>query len=701
MTTSRVSLALRLLAGSLLFARLGGVPWMPPAPLSAVVLVALVAHERWRHGGGTWRAVRAQFDWYGLALGGILLVTLAARLPSLGADLGHQPPDIDGHRLAASIRNYFVTGEIGYRTVEHYPGVVFWAMSASALATFVWGLMSGGVRAIEFTTVEQFMLAGRAVNVVFAAGLVACTAGVARRLSGRMAALAAALVVALAPLSIETTTDTRNDPGQVFLVMAAVLAALAAVPQDARAARRGVQQNAGPALLPASLWLAGACAGLASGVKYTSVFALVPVLLAALDAPAASRVKRTFAALAAFVLALALSNHFLWYDFPNFLRQLSDQVHITGAHHWAATDNPSAMHRTVLATVGGGWPLLALGAAWGVWTLAKGRRGAWLFWAFPLLYSWFTTQRPSQFPRWVFPLLPFVAVAGACGLAAVVRRMRRTAARSEKPRFGLRGSAVAAVVAVAVLAPPVWGGFAAWSRRVQPNTAVLLERWLSEKVPGGQVVLLEQKWLDVRGARFRVLRVPDLAWALGRGRRALETADWVVVPETHFANRGVAGLSLLHTVASAPRAWFGHLGYDYRVYAVPRTVPVESIDVPLADPPAAASLGWDWERDGRGAGLPLPDRSAVVYLPPLAGSEGTLEVDLAEAGEPGRPVPLTVSLDERPVRITEAEPPAAGQRRFAARVTLPRIGRSIAVRLDPLKRGARLRAVAVRLGPPQ
>ena len=30
------------------------------------------------------------------------------------------------------------------------------------------------------------------------------------------------------------------------------------------------------------------------------------------------------------------------------------------------------------------------------------------------------TQRPSQFPRWVFPLLPFVTIAGVGGLGTIL-----------------------------------------------------------------------------------------------------------------------------------------------------------------------------------------------------------------------------------------------------------------------------------------
>src|SRR3954452_183274 len=125
---SPIGLAARLSVASVLLARLGGLTWMPPAPLSAAVLLAMLAFEAWRARDGSWRGVGASADRYRLALLGLVLLTVLVRLPSIGADLGHQPPDIDGHLLASNIRQYFMTGEIGHRTVEHYPGILFWAI---------------------------------------------------------------------------------------------------------------------------------------------------------------------------------------------------------------------------------------------------------------------------------------------------------------------------------------------------------------------------------------------------------------------------------------------------------------------------------------------------------------------------------------------------------------------------------------------
>ena len=45
-------------------------------------------------------------------------------------DIGHVPLDIDEARLASSVRHFFVKGEILHETVEHYPGLVFWLLVA-------------------------------------------------------------------------------------------------------------------------------------------------------------------------------------------------------------------------------------------------------------------------------------------------------------------------------------------------------------------------------------------------------------------------------------------------------------------------------------------------------------------------------------------------------------------------------------------
>ena len=94
---------------------------------------------------------------------------------------------------------------------------------------------------------------------------------------------------------------------------------------------------------------------------------MLPALVASLmRGSATARAGRAAIVTAAFVLTVATTNHFLWWDFPNFVLQLSDQVGITGPGHWAATANPPAFHTDILARFGVGWVLLILAAAFGV-----------------------------------------------------------------------------------------------------------------------------------------------------------------------------------------------------------------------------------------------------------------------------------------------------------------------------------------------
>ena len=98
-------------------------------------------------------------------------------------------------------------------------------------------------------------------------------------------------------------------------------------------------------------------------------------------------------------------------------------------------------HTEMLVLFGVGWALLILAAGFGVYGFATGRRQAWVFWLCPLLYSWFMTKRPSQFPRWVLPLLPFVAVAGAARHGRDRRGCPEVARVADRPSGAARGQA--------------------------------------------------------------------------------------------------------------------------------------------------------------------------------------------------------------------------------------------------------------------
>jgi 4-amino-4-deoxy-L-arabinose transferase-like glycosyltransferase len=136
------------------------------------------------------------------------------------------PLDIDELRLSANVKHYFTTGELLHDTVEHYPGAVFWLLAAASFVSYVRGLAGGIALPPGMLPIEMFAYASRMANVWVAAATVAVTGLLGQRLSGSAAGLLAALIVAIVPLSVETTTLVRNDPGMVLAVVATVHASL-------------------------------------------------------------------------------------------------------------------------------------------------------------------------------------------------------------------------------------------------------------------------------------------------------------------------------------------------------------------------------------------------------------------------------------------------------------------------------------------
>jgi 4-amino-4-deoxy-L-arabinose transferase-like glycosyltransferase len=554
------------LSGALFVARLGGAgaSWLPSAGALAALYAVLALSARIPDDRFTRRSIQEFAGRHGFAIALAIVVVLyfAIRLPGLNAELGHAPLDIDEQRLAENVRHFFTTGELVHEQIEQYPGAVFWLFAGAAFTGYTRLLSAGRAIPPDLLPVERFVAWARVANIGVGVGIVVFTGLIGRRVFGARAGIMAAALVAIAPLSIAATLVVRNDAGMVLAVLAAVYCALIAL--DDQRMRWMV--------------LGGAAAGLAAAIKYSSVFAIVPVVAAAcVTRGSRNRVAAALAACGAFVAAIAISNHFVWADFPNFLRQLSDQAAITGAGRWSATANPAALYVRVLAgTTGAGIVLFAAAVCFIVYALARPRARTLIFLSFPVLYMWFMTNRPSQFARWVFPLLPFVAVAGSGAIIEVVRLLlkpRPAAGTTTRFQRAAPMIAFAAVVAVAV-AQPLAGAVTDVSRRLATPTHTLVERWLAAHVKSAEPVLTEDGWLDLRSLPSPVRRVPDLGALLNGGTAACDGAVWVVVPETVFGHPTLSRLIFVQRF-HAGQGFGGNTGYDYEIYRVPGASPAQ------------------------------------------------------------------------------------------------------------------------------
>ncbi len=566
----------------------------------------------------------------------------------IGYDLGQSPVPFDERRLANSVRLFLRSGEINHETVEHYPGVHFWLLVGVYLLTYLRALTNGVVETFASVPLETFVVAGRFTSSILAVGTIILTGLLGRLVSDERTGLLAAGVVTFSPLAERVSTSLRNDETMVLLTLAAATASI------------GYYRSAWPGWSLA----AGGLAGAAAAVKYSAVFSLTPAFVAIALRPAGgSRFRDVVLTIGGFAAVLATTNHYLWADVPNLIEQLSDEIRHLGPRHWGATDNPAWFYTSTIAAFGTGWPLLVLAMIGGVFALAGGRSAVWVLLAFPLSYWWFMARTPSQLPRWVYPLTPFVAVLGSMTMWTlrdwVARRWQGWSPASVRWLHAL----LTVTILVVTTTPILRVATILVSRRLTASTFERTTRWLQERATPDDVVLVEDGWLDLEDVAVQVRRVPRLGEVLAGGQYQLFANDWIVVPETRFGRLDVRRLTLVQEVYQDP-GFNGNQGYDFRIYAAPKPVTVQvPMEFQLGTDAALPFLGLGWSREAQDDGLPFPQMGASLFLPPVGQDPFRiwLEVVPPDADVEDVPdVPVLATVDDVPTPMERAGDTGSG-----------------------------------------
>ncbi len=286
-------------------------------------------------------------------------------------------------------------------------------------------------------------------------------------------------------------------------------------------------------------------------------------------------------------------------------------------------------------------------------------------------YVLFMTRQPGQFERWVYPLLPAVAVLGAGGLLWSLQLVRdRTRAIDRR-----WSQAAVILLLVIVLIPAGYRGGSLAVRRARTSTFGLAEAWLAGHAEDSHVVMAGRGWLDLDRVGFTVERVEGIEEVLAYHPFQRAAYDWLLVPEP--------SLTLMRSELGEPQAeflagegWSSRLGYDFAVYAgsATRTSRLALVEIPGQH--ANRYLGPEW-RPPVGPGYRVPS-NARVFLPLTPERSQVLRLELAYDAEVGG---LEAELNGRPLEIactsrlpsdgSSAAPPAAVARREICQVVLP------------------------------
>ncbi|WP_298282043.1 phospholipid carrier-dependent glycosyltransferase [Novosphingobium sp.] len=327
------------------------------------------------------------------------------------------------------------------------------------------------------------ILPGRLAMVAFGAGTVWQTFRLGEELAedkdeaafARLAALAAAALVAIEPASMTWSQVIRTDIMATFFMLLSL-----------RAALRAMRQERLKDHIVAGLWL-----GLAIATKWPTGIAAI-----ALGGAAAMRLitgtsrprqigLHLAAGAAATVAGLLAVSPYIALDFNTVVHNLQGEAQ---THHLGATGG-SPLHNLgwyatgpILTGLGFvGCALAVIGVAW----LLRHRAGAVLL---PLIAAFIATicSQALVWERWILPMVPLLALAMGLGWAQIMDRLSRACGQQQRL---LTRSAGFALLGAALIQPAM----ASWSRKVerQHDARQLATAWAAAHIPAGSTVLVE------------------------------------------------------------------------------------------------------------------------------------------------------------------------------------------------------------------
>jgi hypothetical protein len=346
-------------------------------------------------------------------MGGILVIGALLRVVGMGFGL----PAVYNPDEVAIMNRAVALGQNGLNPHNFlYPTLYFYVLFGWEALLFAAGWVAGRFESLAaferefFLNPTIFYLAGRLLSALCGVATLWATWRFGTRLFGHTAGLAAATLLAVAPLAVRDAHYVKHDVPVTLLIVLTHLAL--STPH------------------PRRWWLTGIAAGLSMSTHYYAVFVLVPVILL-MGAPSAAgeawtpRVRRVMATLAVAAAAFFAASPFLLVEPATAFRDIVanrqivvDRATSTGGAfaslrfylEWLAADAAGAT-TAVLALAGGG-------IAW-----RAGYRRAVATLAFPVAFLLFMANTvPAS--RYLNPVLPFVAILAGAAVAWVWSRGR-------------------------------------------------------------------------------------------------------------------------------------------------------------------------------------------------------------------------------------------------------------------------------------
>lgn len=423
-----------------------------------------------------------------------LLVVLAVAAALRFWHLGHGIPfavGVDEPVVMQHVLAILRTGDYNPHFF-HYPGLAFYLHVPLAVLRFITGALDGRWHSVDGMAIDDLYLWSRALTAALGTLTVLLVHQIGLRWGARHGLLAAGLM-AVMPMHVRESHYALTDVPMTFFVVLAWLASLAA---HERARWR---------------WFAaaGACAGLATAVKYPAGLALLlPLVAAWMTVPLKpSRLHAALAAAGAFAAAYLLAAPYTVLDLPGFLNSFGNLA-LSFRPREPGLESGALVYLKHLR-INLGWPAALLAAGGLVLAVVRAVKGPgrvrWvLLVLFPAVFFGYMARRHLIYARYILPIVPFVCTLVAIAVVSGVSQLRRF----DIPRLP-RTMLIVALTVAAVL-PPLLTSIGFVKTIGRPSTPQAAFDWISTHIPPGATIVIERNEIWLPAGRYRSEHVPRL-----------------------------------------------------------------------------------------------------------------------------------------------------------------------------------------------
>ncbi len=416
-----------------------------------------------------------------------------------------------------------------------YPWLYMWAVTGLYLLYFLWGMGTGAFHTLGDllrswpTHWAPFFLMDRALTAALGTATILVVFRLARQMWDDATALVAALFMSLAFLHVRDSHYGTTDVPMTFLIVLSLSFFV-------RAHQQGRRRD---------FALSGFVGGLAAATKYNALLLAAPVILGSLVAwrnstqrdPQVGPVESLALYGLPFLAGLAIGIPFVLFDLPRFreaMMLLLQSMQQAGSA--SAAPNGYVHHLEYSLRYGLGLPLLIAGIAGSVMLAFREPRNAVFLLSFPVLYFAVAGSVRILFFRYAIPLVPFLCLAAAWVLMAVLG----PACRRFAGRWQTVTPALPALCAAVLVALPSARSAVAFDRVIsRTDNRVLVAEWFDRHVPPGSSVV-------VSGSLFGYVQFPATrrydVWSWDRVRQVFVVRpgsrpaegrpDWILMQES-------------------------------------------------------------------------------------------------------------------------------------------------------------------------